>query len=288
VNINLEYIKTFNPCSSGVNEYIEAGYENFSGTVLEFLNLNKVSIKNRLWVVLRPEIISENDLHELACKFAESVLHIFEKEYPEDKRPRLAIEAKRKWLKKEITDSELDAARVAVWNAARDAASAARAAAWAAAWETANAARAAARVAANAARDAAWEAANAARDAASAARDAASAARAAAWNAARAATEEQKQLDIVIDYFSELKMSNKKLTFKDDELEREAYLYCDKTGSMYFDYTEASNELIDAFMAGAESGFNKAQKEAMVQFKEMQDRIDELEEELNEHRKYPN
>jgi hypothetical protein len=33
----------------------------------------------------------------------------------------MAIEAKRKWLRGEITDDELDAARAAAWDAARDA-----------------------------------------------------------------------------------------------------------------------------------------------------------------------
>lgn len=143
MKINLQFIKQFNPCESGVAEYIDAGYYNFNGTVLEFLSLDKISINNKLWVVLRTEIISENDLHELACKFSESVLHIFENQYPNDKRPRLAIEAKRKWISGEISIDELEAASVA------------SVAAWAAA-------SVAARVAARAARDAASVAARAA------------------------------------------------------------------------------------------------------------------------------
>ena len=93
----------------------------------------------------------ERILHEAACDIAEDVLPIFEKEFPGDKRPRLAIEAKRKWLKGEITDTELAAARDAAWDAARAAArAAARDAAWDAAWAAAKAAAKAA------ARDAAW------------------------------------------------------------------------------------------------------------------------------------
>lgn len=37
-----------------------------------------------------------------------------------------------------------------------------------------------------------------------------------------------------------------------DKIELAARYYCDETGSMYFDYTDASNELIDAFEAGVE------------------------------------
>ena len=59
-----------------------------------------------------------------ACDCAERVLPIFEKEYPNDKRPRAAIEAARGYLAGVVTET----ARAAAW-----AAGAARAAAWAAA-----------------------------------------------------------------------------------------------------------------------------------------------------------
>ncbi len=130
----------------------------------DFLNLDSVSVEDKFWAVLRPEVIPERILHEFAIWCAESVLHLFEEKHPDDKRPRLAIEAKKKWLDGEITDKELASA-----------ASAARAAAWAAwaAWDAcdASAARAAACDA-----SAAREAARAACDAREAARDACDAA----------------------------------------------------------------------------------------------------------------
>lgn len=43
----------------------------------------------------------------------------------------------------------------------------------------------------------------------------------------------------------------------DLEIEKGARDYCDKTGSMYFEYTDASNELIDAFKAGVEFATKK-------------------------------
>ena len=107
-------------------------------------------------------------LHEAACVFAEGALRIAN---VTDPRSWAAIEAKRKWLRGEITDNELAAAMAAAWAAAWDAASdaaraAARAAAtdaaWYAAWDAAwDAAWAAAWYAAwAAARDAAWDAQN--------------------------------------------------------------------------------------------------------------------------------
>ena len=69
-----------------------------------------------------------NILHEFACQVAEKALKLAK---VKNKRCWTAIEAKRKWLKGEINDSDLDAASYAAWAAAWDAASyAARAAAW--------------------------------------------------------------------------------------------------------------------------------------------------------------
>ena len=57
--------------------------------------------------------------HIFACDVAERVLHIFETHYPCDKGPRGAIEAKRAWLRGEISDRELCAAWAATRGAAR-------------------------------------------------------------------------------------------------------------------------------------------------------------------------
>jgi len=134
-------------------------------SALDILALADVPTSDRLWSVLREELIPAELLHEFACRCAELALRLIENPDP---RSVAAIEAKRSWLRGEITDSELAAA----WSAARDAACAAAwaAAAWAAAWAAARAA----------ARDAAWDAAG---DAAEAAAGAATGA--ATWDAAR-------------------------------------------------------------------------------------------------------
>ena len=56
-------------------------------------------------------------LHEFACRVAEDSLVHFEKRFPEDKRPRLAIEAKHLWLQGKISDEELRSARAAAADA---------------------------------------------------------------------------------------------------------------------------------------------------------------------------
>ena len=111
---------------------------------------DELSVLNRLisekrydwanWLIARR--MTRQQYLQYAIYAAEQVIELFEKQYPNDKRPRLAIEAARKC----ITDNS---------RAARDAARAAGAAARDAAWA---AARDAARDAGAAARDAAWAA----------------------------------------------------------------------------------------------------------------------------------
>ena len=77
------------------------------------------------------------ELNEWACCNAEVALLVAE---IEDSRCWEAIEAKRAWLRGEISDKELDAVRDAARDAARAAAwDAARDAAWDAAWDAQNA-----------------------------------------------------------------------------------------------------------------------------------------------------
>ena len=114
-------------------------------TLLQILNIN--GFDDALWA-LRACDDAETFSRLLACDYAEHVLHIFEAKYPDDDKPRKAIEVSRRYARGEATDAELSAA----WNAAGDVG---------AAWN-----------AAEAARDAAWYAAR-------------SAARAAAWTAER-------------------------------------------------------------------------------------------------------
>jgi len=111
---------------------------------------------------------TKGDSVALAIFASEKVLKIFEDEYPDDKKPRQAIDAAKKWLKNPTEENRI----------------AAEEAAGAAAWAAGAAARAE-----EAARAAAWAAGAAAR-AAEAAWAAAWAAGAAAWAAGAAKAEE--------------------------------------------------------------------------------------------------
>jgi len=148
----------------------------------EVLDGDNKSTAQEMRLVRKCEGWNERTARLLACEYAERVLPIYEKHYPDDKRPRQAIETARRFANGEATQEELAAA----WDAAR-------AAAGAAAW---NAARAAAW---NAARAAAWAAArNAARAAVGdAARDAARAAAGAAAGAAECKWQNEKLMGLL-------------------------------------------------------------------------------------------
>ena len=129
------------------------------GGVKEFVSNNRTM--DCLTFVLN-NCIEDMDKHRLSCVFALSCINNFEKEYPEDKRPREAIEAKLLWIDGKISIDELSAAESAARSAARSAESAARSAARSAAWSAESAESAAE----SAAWSAAWSARSAARSAA--------------------------------------------------------------------------------------------------------------------------
>lgn len=151
-----EQFKEFGPCwletAAGRKRYARVAAMRDEWSALDVLALDGVSNEDKLWAVLREEFIDAPVLHEYACWCAEYALTFVREP---DSRSIAAIEAKRKWLRGEISNDDLTAARAAAWDAACDAAWAAAAAAAAAA----DAAWAAARAAAWAAADATWAAA---------------------------------------------------------------------------------------------------------------------------------
>ena len=156
--VTVEQFKSFRPCwletAKGRERFARIAAIRNEWTALDVLNLPDVSAQDKLWSVLREEFIEAPTLHEFACRCAEYALS-FVKNL--DQRSIVAIEAKRKWLRGEITDAELYAARDAAWYAAGDAVS--RAARGAVIAITNRAGRASAY---HAAQDAAWYAAKAA------------------------------------------------------------------------------------------------------------------------------
>ena len=150
--ITYEDFVSFNPCWLTDDEERDEHADQLAGyramrdewSALDILRLDEVDAEDRLWLVLREELIDAPILHEFACRCADRALARIEMP---DSRSVEAIEAKRKWLRGEISDdataaeraaaraSEMIAERAEAFVAAKAAAWVAeRAASWAAAW----------------------------------------------------------------------------------------------------------------------------------------------------------
>ena len=149
MKVTLSFLKKENACQSGI-EVFKKVFNN-SAELKDIINFaidknKKELLQHANWLIVRK--MTHRQKIQYAVFAAEQVLHIFEKKYPEDKRPRQAIEAAKLVLKKNNKENRKAAAAYA---SAVDAAAAANAAANAASYAAAAASYAAAANAANAA-----------------------------------------------------------------------------------------------------------------------------------------
>ena len=183
--LSVKYLKSINACSLGIDEF-RAQPERDTKKIL-FLMIKQEKLDWTNWLICRL-FPTQKMKAQYAIFAARQVLDIFETQYPDDKRPRLAIEAAEAYLKVPTKKN-------------KSAACAAASEAYSAAGAAYNAARAA---------SAAYSAARAAYNAASAASAADNAARAAgaAYNAARAASAADKKMLLKIIIYG-MKLINK-------------------------------------------------------------------------------
>ena len=148
--VTADMIMAQKPCSAYPRERVETLFPGTGLTVPEICDL-PIPLKDRVWVLLHPEVIGERLCHEAACDFAAAALELAGNPDP---RSVNAIAVKRRWIVGTATSRELNAAAKAAKAAANATANATTA--WAA-WAAREAARAAAWEAAAAARVAPWE-----------------------------------------------------------------------------------------------------------------------------------
>ena len=87
--INKAVISNLSPCSSRFNNYLDH-YEKFNGSLDDFLDLDKITYSDKIWVASR--LLNKNQLVHFGLLCAESVLNIYEDKYPKDKRVKDCIE----------------------------------------------------------------------------------------------------------------------------------------------------------------------------------------------------
>lgn len=124
MKITIEKLEELAACPEGKDAFKEAYPKGVTLKILckRCLKEDKFAWAN--WLIAH--LLSPNNKARYAIYSAELVLHIFEKEYPEDNRPRKAIEATKTWLKNPTEKNKMAAHHAA--DAATDAAYAADAA----------------------------------------------------------------------------------------------------------------------------------------------------------------
>ena len=123
--ITIEWLKSKSACHDGLDWFVEQGKEVEPVPLLNLLiEENQLNWAN--WLIVR--VMEYKQCVSYAVFAAELVIDIFEKEFPDDKRPREAIEAAKRCIENPNEENKKEAA-----NAARAACSASDSAAdWAA------------------------------------------------------------------------------------------------------------------------------------------------------------
>ena len=111
-------LEKLNACEDGYNTFVRAHGDN-KVTLSQALESN--GWDDIWWYISNAygefSEQQKKELHLLGCDWALTSIDNFEREFPDDERPRKAIEAKKLWLDGKITDQELAAARSAAWSA---------------------------------------------------------------------------------------------------------------------------------------------------------------------------
>lgn len=108
MKISTEILKKMGACLSGLVRFARTHGDKeimFSECVKSESN----SISDYFWFIEQQELsdCQNHDLKLIAIEFAERVLHIFESKYPQDRRPRKAIEAAKLYLSGELSLGDL-------------------------------------------------------------------------------------------------------------------------------------------------------------------------------------
>ena len=108
--ITIEWLKSKDACHDGLDWFVEQGKE-----VEPIPLLNLLIEENQLdwanWLIVR--VMEYKQYVSYAVFAAEQVIDIFEKEFPDDNRPRTAIEVAKKCIKNPSEENKKEAARAA-------------------------------------------------------------------------------------------------------------------------------------------------------------------------------
>ena len=122
--IDNRWLKKWNACAPGVDWFNAQDKREPIAVLKALMAANKLDDAN--WTIVR--LMNREQRIRYACYAAKQVLHSFEVKYPDDKRPREAINAALRCIKnntpenRSAAESAESAARSAAWSAAESAA----------------------------------------------------------------------------------------------------------------------------------------------------------------------
>jgi len=89
MKINNELIRKLKPCQNRMDNF-EKEYPNYNENLSDFLQLDKITFADKIWVSTR--VMTKTQMVKFMMLCAESTLYIFEDKHPEDKRPKECLE----------------------------------------------------------------------------------------------------------------------------------------------------------------------------------------------------
>jgi len=119
--ITLEKLEELNACKEGVEYFKSSRHQELKALCYDLVEDNHATWAN--WLLTR--LMTKKQRAQYAVFAAQQVLHIFEEKYPDDKRPRKAIEAAINYINNPASYASASAASAAYAAAASDASAAA-------------------------------------------------------------------------------------------------------------------------------------------------------------------
>lgn len=119
MRINKQIIEKLKPCQDRFDNF-KKHYSDFDDDLKEFILLENISYSDKVWVFTRLATKMQNVKWSLLC--ASKVLHLFEEKYPNDKRPRKALEFVENWINNPSDAADAFAAAFAASDASASAA----------------------------------------------------------------------------------------------------------------------------------------------------------------------
>jgi len=106
--IDIKVIKNLYLSPDRFKNYLD-NYKEFEGSLEEFFKLDKILFQDKIWVAFR--ILTKEQVRKSLGFIAETVLYLYESKYPNDLRPRKAVElAKTGGWDLNIANDAIDAA----------------------------------------------------------------------------------------------------------------------------------------------------------------------------------